>query len=652
MEFKLNNPKSTKAKIAIMILCAVIFIIIAVPFRYLFPIMAVSELRPASALPPVFGMMFGPWGAFGAALGNLIADIIAGYTPDVYLLGFIAQFLYGYIPYKLWYTLGINKTIAPPKIDNVKNLIRFVIVILISSILMSILLGMLLESLKVVEIASISTLMFGFNNFEFSMILGILIITLANYYNIKMYKPKISKNIAMPPIIFDILLLIAILTGIIYAIYSKLITPLPNMNILTIIIYFVVFIYLFKPVQKEVMKKSSDKLDKFNTHKIRISLTEKIISFFVITGAIIAILTGIISFYTNPALFTNTFEFWEHIYVNIALILSIFYILSIIILWHIEKTITTPIESISKITDEYTYDKSNIEDSSKTLSKIKKYTTDNGEIGILANSLKKMIIHLESYMKNLKKITAEKERINTELDIAKKIQNSMLPNKFPAFPNKPNIDVHAMAEPAKEVGGDFYDFFLIDKDHLAIVIADVSGKGIPAALFMVIAKTLIKNNAQSGNSPEEVFMNVNNQLCEGNKENMFVTAWMGVLEISTGKFTFVNAGHNAPILKEENEQRWIKSKPGFVLGGMEDIKYSQNEITLKAQTRIFLYTDGITEAINDDEEAFGEERLFDHINKEESEIEYVLNSVKNKVDVFVGNMDQFDDITMLILEYK
>jgi len=642
MEFKLNNPKSIKAKIAIAFICAIIFIIIAVPFRVFFPIFQVSELRPASALPPVFGMMFGPWGAFGAALGNLISDVIAGYPPSVYLIGFVAQFLYGYIPYKLWYTLDINKKITTPKLNNVRNLIKFVVIIFITSTMMSILLGVFLEFLKIAEISSSSTILFQFNNFEFSMILGILIISLANFYNVKMYVPKISKNVYIPPIIFDISFLIAILVGI-YAIYAEIIGSLPYMGIITLCIYFMVFLYIFKLLTKEVLEK---------TDNIKFSLTEKIISLFIIIGAIIAIQTGIISFYTNPSSFTNLFEFWQLIYISIGLILTMFYILAIVFLWYIEKTITTPIESISKITDDYTNDKTNIEDSSNTLSKIKKYTDDNGEIGILANSLKKMIIYLESYMKNLKRITKEKERINTELDIAKKIQISMLPNKFPAFPQKPNIDIQAISEPAREVGGDFYDFFLIDKDHLAIVMADVSGKGIPAALFMVVAKTLIKNNAQSGNSPEEVFINVNNQLCEGNDENMFVTAWMGVLEISTGKFTFVNAGHNPPILKEKNEQIWLKSKPGFVLGGMEDIKYSQNEITLNPETRIFLYTDGVTEAINDNEEAFGEERLFDYINKEESEIDQVLKSVKNKVDEFAGNKDQFDDITMLILEYK
>ncbi|RBQ23656.1 hypothetical protein ALNOE001_07040 [Candidatus Methanobinarius endosymbioticus] len=174
----------------------------------------------------------------------------------------------------------------------------------------------------------------------------------------------------------------------------------------------------------------------------------------------------------------------------------------------------------------------------------------------------------------------------------------MLPKNFSDFPNNHKIDIYAIAEPAKEVGGDFHDFFLIYKNKLAILIGDVSGKGIPAALFIVVAKTLIKNSAQSGNSPEEIFKNVNKTMCQDNNQNMFVTTWMGILKIDTGKFTFVNAGHNPPILIKNNNHTFLKSKPNFVLGGMENTEYHQNEIFLKDEEKIFLYTDGITEAIN------------------------------------------------------
>ena len=230
----------------------------------------------------------------------------------------------------------------------------------------------------------------------------------------------------------------------------------------------------------------------------------------------------------------------------------------------------------------------------------------------------------------------------------------MLPRIFPAFPERTEFDIYATMNPAKEVGGDFYDFFLVDDDHLAVVIADVSGKGVPAALFMVIAKTLIKNHAQNREDPGAVFTQTNAQLCEGNDAGLFVTAWMGILEISTGKFIYVNAGHNPPLLKRAGGQfEWLKSRPGFVLAGMEGVRYRENSLQLEPGDRLYLYTDGVTEATNGAQELFGEERLQQVLNDDpDLPVEELLPKVKNSIDVFVGDADQFDDITMLGLSYK
>lgn len=258
------------------------------------------------------------------------------------------------------------------------------------------------------------------------------------------------------------------------------------------------------------------------------------------------------------------------------------------------------------------------------------------------------------YMNNLQRITSEKQKINTELNVARRIQIDMLPRNFPINPEEIGYDVYATTKPAKEVGGDFYDFFMIDDDSLAIVIADVSGKGVPAALFMVITKTLIKNYTQLGKSPSEVFKIVNNQLYEGNDENMFVTAWMGILEIKTGKFTYVNAGHTTPLIKHVGEDyNWLKSKPNFVLGGVQNIHYHQNQLLLCPGDRIYLYTDGVTESINSDNEMFGTSLLCKVMNKKDNpDLKEQLSYVKEKIDIFVKGRKQFDDITMLIMEYK
>ena len=276
------------------------------------------------------------------------------------------------------------------------------------------------------------------------------------------------------------------------------------------------------------------------------------------------------------------------------------------------------------------------------------------EIGVLAASITKMEEDVENYVKDLTVITAEKERISTELSVATQIQADMLPSIFPPFPARTEIDIFASMQPAKEVGGDFYDFFLTDDDHLCFIIADVSGKGVPAALFMVIAKTLIKNHAQSGESPAEIFTAVNDQLCENNKEGMFVTAWLGILELSTGKLSYVNAGHNPPLLKtKDGGYQYFKCRPGFVLAGMEGMVYKQYEGQLEAGDVLYLYTDGVTEATDLSENLYGEERLEKILNADLNLLpEQLISAVRQNISQFIGEADQSDDITMLALRYK
>ena len=275
------------------------------------------------------------------------------------------------------------------------------------------------------------------------------------------------------------------------------------------------------------------------------------------------------------------------------------------------------------------------------------------EVELLADSFRKMEEDMISYIREFMKATAEKERIGAELNVATQIQADMLPRIFPAFPERQEFEVYATMNPAKEVGGDFYDFFLVDDDHLAVVIADVSGKGVPAALFMVIAKKKKKNHAQNRETPGEVFTQTNAQLCEGNDAGLFVTAWMGVLEISTGKFVYVNAGHNPPLLKRAGGQyEWLKSRPGFVLAGMEGIRYRENTLELMPGDTLYLYTDGVTEATSSAQELYGEERLQAALNEaSELPVSQLLPRIKNCIDTFVGDAEQFDDITMLGLQY-
>ena len=309
--------------------------------------------------------------------------------------------------------------------------------------------------------------------------------------------------------------------------------------------------------------------------------------------------------------------------------------------------VLNPVEKLSEFTTEIT--------KTGNFSKQEIEIKTGDEIEALGQSFNYMMERLEDYIKDLTVVTAEKERIGAELNVATQIQSSMLPCIFPAFPDRDELDIYATMTPAKEVGGDFYDFFMVDKRHVAIVIADVSGKGVPAALFMVIGKTLIKDHTQPGRDLGEVFTEVNNILCESNDNGMFITAFEGVLDLVTGEFRYANAGHEMPfIYRKDGGYEAYKIRPGFVLAGMENIKYKEQKIQLNIGDKIFQYTDGVTEATDKDNQLYGMDRLHKVLNEKclDCNPEQTLKLVKEDIDAFVGDNDQFDDITMLCLEYK
>ncbi|MBR3247811.1 MAG: serine/threonine-protein phosphatase [Clostridiales bacterium] len=259
-------------------------------------------------------------------------------------------------------------------------------------------------------------------------------------------------------------------------------------------------------------------------------------------------------------------------------------------------------------------------------------------------------IQLERYENQQK----EKERLDTELTLATRIQAETLPNIFPAFPDRKDFNIYASMNPAKEVGGDFYDFFLLDDTHLGIVMADVSGKGVPAALFMMVSKILIQNIAMMGNRPAEVLRRVNNQLCSKNKTDMFVTVWYGCLDLETGVLEAANAGHEYPVLKKaDGNFELIKDKHGLVIGALEGSKYRSYELMMEPGAKLFIYTDGVPEATNANNELFGTERLVRALRmKESGNPQEIIEHIDSIVKDFVKDAPQFDDLTMLCLEYS
>ncbi len=336
-----------------------------------------------------------------------------------------------------------------------------------------------------------------------------------------------------------------------------------------------------------------------------------------------------------------------HFSLRVAAGLAImFVLLGLLIMKRVKKVAVDPIKEEQGIIRSYEQNK-DIQDTVDKLSMI----ASRNEIQSLAEEFSNMLLKLEKYNEDIRNATAEKERISAELDLARIIQENQLPSKFPAFPGRMDFDIYASMTPAKEVGGDFYDFYLLDDDHIALVIADVSGKGIPASLFMMMSKILINNYSAMGLSPKEVLEKANDTIFKYNKQRMFVTVWFGVLEISTGKVCASNAGHEYPIIKRSGDKfELYKDKHGFVAGAVNKMKYTEYEFELEKGGILFLYTDGVPEATNAQEEMYGTQRLVDQLNKMKgASPKELLEGVHKSVDEFVGDAPQFDDLTMLCI---
>ena len=324
-------------------------------------------------------------------------------------------------------------------------------------------------------------------------------------------------------------------------------------------------------------------------------------------------------------------------------------LLLILAIFHIRNIVIRPIIREKIIIENYEHDK----DPKVAANQLATINTRN-EIERLAGSFSSMVTELDRYIDEIRTVTEEKERIGAELSVATRIQADMLPSNFEAFHDRNDFDLYARMTPAKEVGGDFYDFFMIDDDHIALVMADVSGKGVPAALFMVIAKTLIKNHAVMGRTPSSILSTVNEQLCERNNEEMFVTVWLAIIELSTGKGVAANAGHEHPALKKAGSN-WelVVYRHSPAVATMEGLNFKEHDFILDPGDSLFVYTDGVTEATNAEDELFGTDRMLEALNTDKDvTCEKTLDNVKAGIDAFVKDAPQFDDITMMCFTYK
>lgn len=337
----------------------------------------------------------------------------------------------------------------------------------------------------------------------------------------------------------------------------------------------------------------------------------------------------------NEAFFTRDVALYANTFIMIILFAILFALIYILIRIVVVNNIHKINQSLAEITG------GNLD----TIVNVR----NNEEFSLLSNDINSTVDTLKRY------IEEAASRIDAELQYAKDIQSSALPNVSPDFVNKSNFELHACMFTAKEVGGDFYDFYYVDDTHLAITIADVSGKGIPAALFMMTSKTMLKNMIESGMSIDVAMTSANEKLCEGNDADMFVTTWAAVIDLETGHIIFGNAGHNPPVIKKKDGSfEYLKCRAGLVLAGMDGFKYRSQEFDMEPGDVLYLYTDGVTEATNSNSELYGEDRLLTSLSanyNSNTSMEELCSSIKSDVDLFVGDAPQFDDITMLAFKY-
>ena len=591
----------------------------------------------------VFGLLFGPYGALGSMLANMLIDLLGNFTVIEIIPSAIISFGVSYLAYKLWYSGFKENKVTKPKITDTHQLIRFLLIITICGLVYSVVHGCLLSIFTPgMGFEEYMAIYYFINFINVAFIFGVIFIWLSERINI-IETPKISKKIKnerMYGILFALLIIVPILSFI--TLVLKMDSNILIVDIITIGI--ILYAYLTKPHEDEIDENEEN------------TITKNILNVFLATILIIAILGLFISFFsynfleeitTLPDVVNNPFFVYLYSLRGFIItdgIILLFFIPCIIILKYVENKVIKPISAFSEI-KQFIKENEKIE-SEGLVNVYSKYVEENNEIGTLAQSYTELIKHNNNYINNINEIEGEKKRVEAELDIATKIQAAALPTE--AIKTDDFI-VNGYSKPAKEVGGDFFDYYMLDEDNLAIVIGDASGKGVPAALLAMITQVIIKQTLKHNKNPESILYSLNNQLCENNPESMFLTLWLGIYNKTTKKLTFSNAGHNPPLIKENDKFKFLDIDTGVVLGIMEDFDYVKEEITLTDE--LVIYTDGITDANNNTAEMYGEERLINFFNKFEKNTNPIL-PLLNEINEFTEDAKQFDDMTIAYLKIK
>ncbi len=590
------------------------------------------ELKLELVILPALTLMGGPF----AALGFLIVEGIyllafGSRSPILNMTLLIVLFIGNVFLWKLWYSIMNRYGHEIPNFSSLYNIIKFFVTFFIYSVLVYFMLtGFVYTDSDMTYIFENMSMLF-----PLSIIFMIIGMHISLKYKIQPYIPKRRLNQFLPEKTYTIILISAIIIGLInYFVMDFFYSII--MNIITIAL---VIIYITKPLGKDCIVEDD----------IELNLFIKINSSLFILLLIMLLLTNLPIYLLLPAEYVTLYDIISNSAYVSLMFFTLLLIPVLVYMYYLEKNMVNPINKLSKSFSR----KMNDQETHKKLRDELNSINVNNELKSLADSLLKMDDDLNAYTKQLVEVTSQKERFETEMTLAHDIQNSMIPKNFEEYNDGDQCEIWGLMEPAREVAGDFYDYFGIDEDNIGFVIGDVSGKGISAALIMVKAMTLIEDYALHFEDLSEVFYEVNNLLCEGNVENLFVTCWLGKLNFKTKKLSYVNAGHNPPLIKQNENFEYLDMDSGVVLAAMDDIPYETSEIQLKSGDAILLYTDGITEANYDYKEFYGEERLKNVINKHKNDdLETIINSVEKDMNDFCDNQEQFDDTTMFAIRLK
>ena len=590
-------------------------------------------IRPDIGLLYVLGLFLGPYGALGAVLGDILVGSMDGSSFIDLFSSAIFSFGVSYLAYKLWYSGFKSNKVTKPILDNFYHFSLFLSSILVCGFVYAVFQGYLLELSLNQRIAEFGFFIYFFNFINVAFILGIMGIWLSKKIDFidtpkvfkKSFNKKLYRILFYSLIIISILLFISFILDIDY-----------NIVILELILdVILLFAYLTKPFEHKI--ESPDK----NT------IIEKIINSFIVITLVIAVLGVLITYMTYNYVIDTDINLYLQImpgFIITDIVLLIFLIPTMFILKYIENKIIVPISSFSEI-EKFIKENEKIE-TEGLVNLYSRYVDENNEIGILARSYTELIEHNNNYIENIREIEGEKKRIETELDIATRIQASRLPTE--AIKTNEFI-VNGYSHPAKEVGGDFFDYYMLDEDNLAIVIGDASGKGVPAALLAMITQVMIKQLLNDEINPSKVLYLLNDQLCENNSESMFLTLWLGIYNKTTKKLIFSNAGHNPPLIKSSDKFKYLDIDSGIALGVMEDFEFVDDELILSNE--LLLYTDGITDANNNGGEMYGEDRLLNFFNEFESNDD-PIDQLLNDIHSFTEDAEQYDDMTLVYLRIK